>query len=211
MLLPEEDHCIERCGLVMSKAVFAKTRYACLKILQERARRGIPFYYLFVRRTQKKMWFYFCAVYPQPPPWRNRNSKEKSVFFLFFFSFLFLFCSCYFLLPTSLICHSIPFFLLTFFVYQISMNSPRESWTWAWDTGSRNLKCLHIRLLGRFSWVFWKRCSFLSIDLWFIYKINSVLQRFTWGSRTQDSLLPLFYLLADQILLLSQSLQGGDR
>ena len=55
MLLPEEDHCIERCGLVMSKAVFAKTRYACLKILQERARRGIPFYYLFVRRTQKEM------------------------------------------------------------------------------------------------------------------------------------------------------------
>lgn len=108
----------------------------------------------------------------------------------------------------------IPFhssFLLSFFVYQISMNSPRESWTWVWDTGSRNLKCLHIRLLARFSWAFWKRRPFLSIDLWFIYKVNSVLQRFSWGSRTQDSILPLFYLLADQILLLSQSIQGGDR
>ena len=55
MFLPEEDHCIESCALVMSKAVSPKTRYACLKILQEHAHRGIPFYYLFVRRTQKKM------------------------------------------------------------------------------------------------------------------------------------------------------------
>ena len=141
------------------------------------------------------MWFYCCAVYPQLPPWSNRNRKEKSVFFLFLSLPSFVHVVSSSLLPWFVI----PFhssFLPSFFVYQISMNSPRESWTWVWDTGSRNLKCLHIRLLARFSWAFWKRHPFLSIDLWFIYKINSekkinsVLQRFSWGSRTQDSILP---------------------
>lgn len=106
--------------------------------------------------------------YPQPSPaWANRNRKAKPDLFLFllFLSFPLLFL---FFPPLSFPVLFIPFrpSLLSFFLYPVSMNSPRENWTLPGMLDTRNPECPCFRLLGRSHIAFWKRLSFLAIYPW---------------------------------------------
>lgn len=127
MLLLEEDHCIETCGLVMGKGLFAKTKQACLKMLRGHGLRGDPI--LLLRKIgsslleePRKRWDFVIIPLSKTmeflsPPWSNRNRKAKSAFFLFLifpsFPLLFLFFP-----PPYFPASSSPlFFLLIFFLY----------------------------------------------------------------------------------------------